>query len=211
MQASRPANAPVKTSPPLRAWIVWGAGAIVYLLAVFHRASFGVAGLSAAERFGVGAAALGTFTVLQVAVYAAMQIPTGMLVDRFGSRSVLIGAVVMLGSGQVLLAVVDTYALGLLARAVLGVGDALAFVSVLRLAANHFPGRQYVLVTAFTGSLGFLGNLGATLPLALLLEGPGWTRRSSAWASRRSRTSRWCSWPCATPRSGAPPARRPSR
>lgn len=179
MQASRPgkapANAPLNASAPARAWVVWGAGAFVYLLAVFHRASFGVAGLSAAERFGVGAAALGTFTVLQVAVYAAMQIPTGMLVDRFGSRSVLIGAVLMLGSGQVLLALVDSYALGLIARAILGVGDALAFVSVLRLAANHFPGRQYVLVTAFTGSLGFLGNLGATLPLALLLDGVGWT------------------------------------
>ncbi|GAA1222040.1 MFS transporter [Prauserella alba] len=171
MPTSEPVNAP----SPGRAWLVWGVGAFVYLLALFHRASFGVAGLDAAERFGVGAAALGTFTVLQVGVYAAMQIPTGLLVDRYGPRAVLTAAALMLGSGQVLLALVDTYALGLLARAVLGVGDALAFVSVLRLAANHFPGRQYVLVTTLTGSLGFVGNLAATLPLALLLSGPGWT------------------------------------
>lgn len=171
MRSSEPVNA----SAPGRAWLIWGAGAVVYVLALFHRASFGVAGLDAAERFDVGAAALGTFTVLQVGVYAAMQIPTGLFVDRFGPRAVLVGAVLMLGSGQVLLALVDTYALGLLARGVLGVGDALAFVSVLRLAANHFPGRQYVLVTTLTGSLGFVGNLAATLPLALLLSGPGWT------------------------------------
>lgn len=171
MRSSEPVNA----SAPGRAWLIWGAGAVVYVLALFHRASFGVAGLDAAERFDVGAAALGTFTVLQVGVYAAMQIPTGLFVDRFGPRAVLVGAVLMLGSGQVLVALVDTYALGLLARGVLGVGDALAFVSVLRLAANHFPGRQYVLVTTLTGSLGFVGNLAATLPLALLLSGPGWT------------------------------------
>ncbi|SFQ05622.1 Sugar phosphate permease [Amycolatopsis arida] len=156
-------------------WAVWLVGAAVYVLAVFHRTSFGVAALPAAERFGVGAAALGVFTVLQVGVYAAMQIPTGVLVDRFGPRRVLTAALLLLGLGQVLLAVAHSYPLGLLARGVLGLGDALSFVSVLRLAANHFPGRQYTSVTAFTSALGFAGNLAATVPLALLLAGPGWT------------------------------------
>src|SRR5699024_5126856 len=110
---------------------------------MFHRTSFGVAGLQAAERFDVGPAALSTFTVLQVAVYAVMQIPTGMLVDRFGPRKVLTAALLFLGLGQVLLAVATAYPVGLLARGVLGFGDALTFVSVLRLAAAHFSGRRY--------------------------------------------------------------------
>jgi len=155
--------------------LIWLTAAIVYLLAVFHRTSLGVAGLDAAERFGVGSAALSAFTVLQIGVYAAMQIPTGVLVDRFGPRRILTCALVFLGLGQVLLALADTYAVALLARGVLGLGDALTFVSVLRLAANHFPGKQYMLVTALTGTLGFIGNLAATLPLTLLLAGPGWT------------------------------------
>ncbi|WP_019815866.1 MFS transporter, partial [Saccharomonospora saliphila] len=167
---SRPA-----TAVPVRSWLIWLTAAFVYVLAVFHRTSLGVAGLDAAERFGVGAAALSTFTVLQVGVYAAMQIPTGVLVDRFGPRRVLTAALLLLGLGQILLAVAESYPLGLLARAVLGVGDALTFVSVLRVAANHFPARQYMLVTALTGALGFVGNLAATLPLTLLLAGPGWT------------------------------------
>jgi MFS family permease len=156
-------------------WAIWLSAAAVYLIAVFHRASFGVAGLEAADRFGVGSAALATFTVLQVGVYAAMQIPTGVLVDRFGSRTVLTAALVFLGLGQLLLALAHTYWLGLLARGVLGFGDALTFVSVLRLAANHFPARRYTLIAALTGSLGFLGNLAATVPLTLLLDGAGWT------------------------------------
>ncbi|NKQ57267.1 MFS transporter [Amycolatopsis sp. K13G38] len=158
-----------------RSWFIWSAAVIVYLLSVFHRASFGVAGLEAASRFGIGAAALSTFTVLQVGVYAAMQIPTGVLVDRFGPRRVLITALVFLGTGQMLLAVAQSYPLGLVARGVLGFGDALTFVSVLRLIAAHFPGRQYALVMSFTSAIGFLGNLAATVPLALLLRGPGWT------------------------------------
>ncbi|AXB48054.1 MFS transporter [Amycolatopsis albispora] len=158
-----------------RSWFIWLTAAAVYLLAVFHRTSFGVAGLEATERFGVGAAALGTFTVLQVGVYAAMQIPTGVLVDRFGPRKVLTFALLFLGLGQVLLAVATSYPLGLLARAVLGFGDALTFVSVLRLIAAHFPGRQYSVVTSFTTAIGYVGNLAATVPLTLLLAGPGWT------------------------------------
>ncbi|MER6901510.1 MFS transporter, partial [Amycolatopsis sp. NPDC000740] len=109
---------------PVRSWLIWLTAVTVYLLAVFHRTSFGVAGLKAAERFGVGSAALGIFTVLQVGVYAAMQIPTGVLVDRYGPRRVLTAAVLILGSGQLLLGIADTYALGLVARGVLGLGDA---------------------------------------------------------------------------------------
>ncbi|WP_236792111.1 nitrate/nitrite transporter [Amycolatopsis sp. GM8] len=157
-----------------RSWLIWLTASLVYLLAVFHRTSFGVAGLEAADRFGVGAAALSTFTVLQVGVYAAMQIPTGVLVDRYGPRRILVAALLFLGLGQVLLAVATSYGLGLLARGVLGFGDAMTFVSVLRLVAAHFPGRQYTVVASFTSAMGFIGNLAATVPLTLLLAGPGW-------------------------------------
>ncbi|WP_037369149.1 MFS transporter [Amycolatopsis orientalis] len=160
---------------PVRSWLIWLTAVTVYLLAVFHRTSFGVAGLKAAERFGVGSAALGIFTVLQVGVYAAMQIPTGVLVDRYGPRRVLTAAVLILGSGQLLLGLADTYALGLVARAVLGFGDALTFVSVLRLVAAHFPAHRYALLASFTSCVGYIGNLIATVPLTLLLDGPGWT------------------------------------
>ena len=60
------------------------------MLAVFHRSSLGVAGLVATERFDISATQLATFTMLQLLVYAGMQIPVGLLVDRFGSRSVLL-------------------------------------------------------------------------------------------------------------------------
>jgi MFS family permease len=158
-----------------QAWLVWTIAVAVYLAAVFHRTSLGVAGLQAAARFGVGPAALGVFTVLQVGVYAAMQVPTGLLVDRFGARRVLAAAALLLGGGQLLFAVAHSYPLGLVARAVVGVGDALTFVSVLRLIAAHFPARRYALVVSLTAGLGAAGNLLATVPLTLALDGVGWT------------------------------------
>ena len=158
-----------------RAWLIWFIGALVYLVAVFHRTSFGVAGLYAADRFDVGPAALGIFTVLQVGVYAAMQIPTGVLVDRFGPRRVLTAALLFLGLGQTLLALAESYPLGLLARGVLGFGDALTFVSVLRLIAAYFSARRYPLVASLTTAMGYVGNLAATVPLAAVLAAQGWT------------------------------------
>jgi MFS family permease len=155
--------------------IIWVTAVMVYLAAVFHRTSLGVASIEAGERFHLGPAALGTFTVLQVAVYALMQVPTGMLVDRYGARRVLTVAALLIGFGQLLFAFATSYPLGLLARAVLGVGDAMTFVSVLRLVAAHFPARRYAAITSFTAALGGLGNLASAVPLSLMLASAGWT------------------------------------
>ena len=73
-----------------RAWVIWLVSLAVYALAVFHRSSLGVAGIIAAERFDISATRLATFTVLQLVVYAAMQVPVGVLLDRYGSRTMLL-------------------------------------------------------------------------------------------------------------------------
>ena len=80
--------------------MVWAVGLLVYALAVFHRSSLGVAGLVAADRFGISASQLATFTMLQLLVYAGMQIPVGLLCDRFGSRSVLLVGTTVIGLAQ---------------------------------------------------------------------------------------------------------------
>ncbi|HWC79180.1 MAG TPA: MFS transporter [Pseudonocardiaceae bacterium] len=158
-----------------KSWLFWIIAITIYVAAVFHRSTLGVAGLEAATRFGVGPAALSTFTVLQVAVYALMQVPTGLLVDRFGPRVILTAAALLLGVGEVTFGFADSYPLGLLARAVLAVGDAMTFVSVLRVVAATFPARTYPLLVSVSGMLGSAGNLLATIPLTLVLGHFGWT------------------------------------
>ncbi|MCW2715871.1 MAG: Transporter, superfamily, partial [Frankiales bacterium] len=76
----------VTSRPSTRAWTVWGVGLLAYSVAVFHRGSLGVTGVAAQEHFGAGASALSLFLVLQLAVYAGLQIPVGLALDRFGSR-----------------------------------------------------------------------------------------------------------------------------
>jgi MFS family permease len=146
----------------------------VYLFAVLHRTSLGVAGLLAEHRFGISPAQLSVFIFLQLGVYAAMQVPTGVLVDRYGPRRLLVTAALLMGAAQLLFALVPSYPVALLARAVLGCGDALTFVSVLRFAATHFSARRYPVLVALTSTVGTLGNILATLPLALVLHRAGW-------------------------------------
>jgi MFS family permease len=163
-----------------RAWLIWGTGLVVYLLAVFNRSSLGVAGLIAADRFGISATQLAAFTVLQLLVYAGMQIPVGVLLDRFGSRAMLLAGLLLMALGQLVFAFVHSFLAAVLARAVVGAGDAMVFVSVLRLVAVWFLVRQAPGVAQLTGQLGQLGAVVAAAPLSWALHALGWTRAFGA-------------------------------
>jgi len=158
-----------------RAWAVWSTAVAVYFLAIFHRSSLGVAGLAAAERFDISASQLSTFTVLQLLVYAAMQIPVGVLLDRFGPRRLLIAGAVFMTAAQLGFAFTGTYSGALVARVFVGMGDAMVFISVLRIVASWFPPRRSPLLTAFTSTIGQLGALVAAIPLSRALASFGWT------------------------------------
>jgi MFS family permease len=105
-----------------------------------------------------------------------MQVPVGLLVDRFGSRSVLLVGTSLLTVAQVGFALAETYPLALLARAFVGVGDAMTFICVLRLVSSWFPVRRIPLVTQLTGTLGQLGAVAAAVPMTWALGHLGWTR-----------------------------------
>jgi MFS family permease len=158
-----------------RAWVVWGAALAVYVLAVFHRTSLGVAGILAAERFGISAGQLSSFVMVQLLVYAGMQIPVGALLDRFGSRRMLLAGLTMMTLAQVSFAFVSSYPLGLVARVLVGAGDAMVFISVLRVATRWFRPMQIPVVSQLTGVLGQLGAVGAAVPLSMALQHVGWT------------------------------------
>ncbi|MEU7104514.1 MFS transporter [Streptomyces sp. NPDC046215] len=155
---------------------VWGLGVGVYFVAIVFRTSLGVAGIDAAERFHVGASALSTFSILQLLVYAGMQIPVGLMVDRYGTRKVLALGVVLFTAGQFAFALSHTYGTALASRALLGCGDAMTFISVLRLGARWFPARRGPMIAQVAALFGMAGNLVSTVVLARLLHSAGWTQ-----------------------------------
>ena len=163
-----------------RAWVIWLVGLSVYVLAVFHRTSLGVAGLLAADRFDITASQLATFTVVQLAVYAAMQIPVGVLLDRFGSKKLMLIGLLLMTAGQLWFAFAGSFAAGITARILLGAGDAMVFTSLLRLVAVWFRVKQAPFITQLTGMVGQAGAILAATPLAAALATFGWTRSFGA-------------------------------
>ncbi len=173
---------PTPTDPTLRyrlggrrAWMVWSAAISVYILAVFHRTSLGVAGLIAAERFHISSAQLATFTMVQLFVYAAMQIPVGVVLDRVGAKKLIVAGVLLMTGGQFAFAFATTFGAGVAARVFVGMGDAMIFISLIQLVALWFPPARTAMVTQMTGVVGQIGAVAATVPLSAALHSKGWT------------------------------------
>ena len=166
--------APVST-PGWRSWLIWGVAVSAYVLAITNRGSLSAVGVDAAQRFDADAATLSLFAVVQLAVYGGMQIPVGVLLDRHGSRPIMVIGMVLMAIGQLVMALSTSVGVALLARMLLGAGDAAVFPAVLRLVATWFPAQRAPLMVQLTGIVGQTGQLIALVPLAALLHATSWT------------------------------------
>src|SRR5690606_31725746 len=101
-------------------------------------------------------------SILQLLVYAGMQIPVGLLVDRLGTKKVLSLGVLLFTVGQFGFAFAESYPAALACRALLGCGDAMTFISVLRLGSRWFPARRSPVIAQIAGLVGMAGNLVTT-------------------------------------------------
>ncbi|GEL20134.1 MFS transporter [Pseudonocardia asaccharolytica] len=167
-------------------WSVWTIGLVAYLIGVMHRTSFGVAGLDAADRFGAAPAVLSGFVVLQLLVYASLQVPVGVLLDRFGARILVVTGALTMAAGQLLLALAASVPVAVLARVLVGAGNPAGPVD-----ASGYPVLGHRQGTAV--GIVNVGGFAAAL-LVMLAVGPG--------ASSPPRGRRYCRCARRSPRRG---------
>lgn len=146
----------------------------VYIVAIAGRTSMGVAGVAATEHFHIDASRLAVFTSVQVGVYALVQIPTGILIDRFGARRLLFAGAVVMAIGQLILGLTSTYAVAIGARVLIGAGDATAFLSLMRILPFWFPLKHTPLFAQLSAALGQVGQLLSAIPFLAILGIHGW-------------------------------------
>jgi sugar phosphate permease len=158
-----------------RSWLIFAVATAAYLVGVLQRTSLGVAGVEATDRFGISAAALSSLAVVQLIVYAALQIPVGILLDRIGPRALILTGALLMFAGQTTLALAPSLWVALIGRILVGAGDAMTFISVLRLFGNWFAGRTLPIVSQWVGTTGQIGQLLSAIPLAILIHQSGWT------------------------------------
>jgi MFS family permease len=158
-----------------RSWLIFAVGVFGYLVAVMQRTTIGVAGVAATERFHSTASVLSTLAVVQLIVYAAMQIPVGVLIDRVGSRVLMTLGTALMIAGQVTVALAPTIGIAVLGRVLVGAGDATIFTSLIRLTSSWFTGRLVPQLSQWIGNIGQLGQVLSAIPFALILHQSGWT------------------------------------
>ena len=160
--------------PTKRRWLGWGALATVFLLVNVHRLSTAVLSEQLTVGFGITAAQLGTLHASFFIVYALVQIPAGILADRYGPRYIGAAGASVLSLGAIAFVLSGSYAAATLSRAVIGLGSGVIFVTVLRFCANWFRVDEFATMTGLTAGMAGVGAILATTPLALAVGAVGW-------------------------------------
>ncbi len=169
-------------APPVwRSWVIWGIAASFYLAAFYIRVSPAVMTQELMRDFRISGRELGNLSAFYFYAYVLMQVPTGVLVDSWGARRLLIGGALGAAAGTFLFASGDSFVLACLGRALVGASTAVGWVVTLKLATHWFPARRFATLTGLGLLVGNIGALFAQVPLRLLVESFGW--RAVAFAS----------------------------
>lgn len=170
-------EAPTLPTPPpaLRvAWIAWLCGASFYCYGFFQRVAPSVMVGDLMRDFGASGAILGNLTAFYFYAYAGVQIPVGVMVDRFGPRRMLGAAAMLCMVGSGLFATADSIGFAYAGRALIGAGAGVAWIGTLQIAAFGFPARRFALLSGMTLLMGMAGGVGGQAPLAFLIGAVGW-------------------------------------
>ncbi len=164
-----------RTTPPLHAaWLVWGLGALLYLMGFFQRVAPAVMTDELMRDFSINAAGLGSLSALYFYSYVAMQVPTGILADRWGPRRLLTAGAFVAGFGTLLFALAGGLFWAAAGRLLIGGSVAVAFVGLLKVAGNWFPPRLFAMVSGLALFSGIVGAVFAGPPLRLLMAVYSW-------------------------------------
>jgi MFS family permease len=157
-----------------RAYLAWATVAIAYAIAFLQRVSPQSVSLSFMHDFSTDAAGVAMLASSYFWGYTLMQIPAGLLVDRYGVKRVVLFSMAAssLGSAAFALApnLLDVFA----ARLVIACGDALVFTALLKLVAQNFSDDRFGMMSGISQVSGYVGGVIATTPLAAAVSGFGW-------------------------------------
>lgn len=155
-------------------WRIWGILTFSFVLSLFHRGAMGVISPYLANDLNATATDVSNIASVTFYSYALMQIPSGILLDRYGYQKISALGILITGVGSILLGVTPQLSLAFLGRLFVGMGTSVIFISVLKAQTIWFNSTEF---TKASGLLSFIGNMGgmlATFPLAILVTWTGW-------------------------------------
>lgn len=160
--------------PGLRAWGAFLLGCACFGYAFLQRVAPSVMTEELMRAFQVQAGALGTLSAFYFYAYAGMQMPIGMLVDRFGPRKIMGTGMLVCLLGSLLFSQADGIAAASAGRMLIGAAVAFGYVGTMSIAATWFPAARFSLLVGILQSIGMLGAIAGQAPLSLVVESYGW-------------------------------------
>lgn len=144
-----------------------------YFLSYFYRSANAVLSKDLSQDLGLGPGELGFMTSLFYLSFAAVQLPLGGLLDRYGPRLITPALLLLAAMGSLVFGLAQSFPVLALGRALIGMGMAAALMGSLKAFSLWFP-RTYATLSTLLVGLGATGGLLAATPLALMKEAMGW-------------------------------------
>jgi predicted MFS family arabinose efflux permease len=157
-----------------RAYVAWATVAIAYAIAFLQRVSPQSVSFSFMHDFGTDAAGVAMLASSYFWGYTLMQIPAGLLVDRYGVKRVVLLSMAASSLGSAAFALAPNLLDVFIARLIVACGDALVFTALLKLVAQNFADERFGFMSGISQVSGYLGGVVATTPLAAAVSGFGW-------------------------------------
>lgn len=169
-----------KLTHPFRAWTIWLLSAIFMFYKYAIEVSPSVMTGTLMRTFDIGGVELGNLAACYFYAYLLLQIPAGLLLDKFGPRKTTTLAIVLCALGSLVFAGANTLFVAGIGRFLTGVGAAFAALNCLKLIANWFPYRQFAFMAGLMMTMAMLGAVGGQAPLAAFIEKMEW-RHAIEW------------------------------
>jgi MFS family permease len=168
---------------PLLALFGWLTGAFFFFYAWVLRVAPSVMVEELMRDFAVGAAVVGHLSAAYFYGYAGMQIPVGVLLDRFGPRRLMTLAALVCAGGCVLLATSSALAAASAGRFLIGASAAFSLVGSMAVAGQWFHANRFALLSGLSMAMGMAGGVFGQAPLRLAVEASDWRSTTLALAA----------------------------
>lgn len=155
-------------------WVIFVSVLFTYLIMASQRTAPGLITDQLMADFSVTAATIGLVTSIQFLIYTSLQIPMGMLADRYGPNFFLIVGTTVTGIGTILYSLSAHEFVLLFARVLTAIGDATIWVNMVLILSVWFNEKEFTRLIGFAGMTGSLGFLLASVPFSILIETLGW-------------------------------------
>ena len=159
----------------LRGWASWIIVALFFFLDYCLKNSIGALSAVMMHDFGLSLEQYAQINSAFPLAYLFLQIPAGILVDKYGPRWIITTAAVICGIGCMLFANAMSYPMMIFGRALMGAGAAFSLVTCSKIATIWFPERRFAFLFGIMIMIAFSGAFFGIRTIVPVINFFGWT------------------------------------